>query len=91
MMVGQASPYPRRSIHTSTGILGYLGTGKDTGRSCAFPTLARKRCETRFFNHYFSSTLNSGSRSGGSLFAGAMEDLGLAYEHQNLSIQNKQI
>jgi len=42
------------------GILGYIGTGKDTGRSCAFPTLARKRCETRFFNHYFSSTLNSG-------------------------------
>ncbi|KAK7371569.1 hypothetical protein VNO78_36383 [Psophocarpus tetragonolobus] len=49
-----------------------LYDGKDTGRSCAFPTLARKRCETRFFNHYFSSTLNSvlsGSRSGGSLFA----------------------
>ena len=41
------------------GIFCYIGTGKDTGRSCAFPTLARKRCETRFFNHYFSSTLNS--------------------------------
>lgn len=54
------------------GIFGYIGTGKDSGRSCAFPILARKRCETRFFNHYFSSTLNSvlsGSRSGGSLFA----------------------
>ncbi|KAK7388832.1 hypothetical protein VNO78_23659 [Psophocarpus tetragonolobus] len=59
------------SILLLGGILGYIGTGKDTGQSCAFPTLARKRCETRFFNHYFSSTLNSilsGSRSGGSLF-----------------------
>lgn len=72
MMVGHSPIHAGPSTLLLGGIFCYIGTGKDTGRSCAFPTLARKRCETRFFNHYFSSTLNSvlsGSRSGGSLFA----------------------
>lgn len=72
MMVGHSPIHAGPSTLLLGWIFCYIGTGKDTGRSCAFTTLARKRCETRFFNHYFYSTLNSvlsGSRSGGSLFA----------------------
>lgn len=70
MMVGQAFPYPRRSIHTSTGDIRLYRNRERYWTELCFS--ARKRCETRFFNHYFYYYLNSvlsGSRSGGSLFA----------------------
>ncbi|KAI5409989.1 hypothetical protein KIW84_055455 [Lathyrus oleraceus] len=81
MMVGHSPIHVGLSTLLLGGIFCYIRTGKDIGWSCAFPTLARVRCETRFFNHYFSSTLNSvllGSRSGGSLFvvAGATGGFG---------------
>ncbi|RHN68428.1 putative leucine-rich repeat domain, L domain-containing protein [Medicago truncatula] len=47
MMVGHSPIHAGPSTLLLGVIFCYIGTGKDTGRSCAFPTLARKRCETR--------------------------------------------
>lgn len=94
MMVGQASPYPRRSIHTSTGDIRLYQNRERYWTELCFSHLGQE--ETRFFNHYFCCWVKIRVVAYLLLLVvledlGLGTDLGLAYEHQNLSIPNIKI